>query len=212
MVAIPRRGKVFDLGDGTYEAAYVVERAGPFELSLFLGSEAATFRANCVPGRVDTPCRVDGATHTRWIAGQQLAFTVTRVDRFGNRVPRREGLAPLYGYGVGPNNAEVAVESLELGNGTCEIRYTATVAGTYNLGVYVADAPLLPFMNEEAEELMHYGRTEGKTKALPGVESHEGEDVYSKAERQKALSRRKRPSTMNTRKHSSMTRVKPGAF
>ena len=182
------RGKVFDLGDGTYEAAYVVERAGPFELSLFLGSEAATFRANCVPGRVDyAKCRVDGATHTRWIAGQQLAFTVTRVDRFGNRVPRREGLAPLYGYGVGPNNAEVAVESLELGNGTCEIRYTATVAGTYNLGVYVADAPLLPFMNEEAEELMHYGRTEGKTKALPGVESHEGEDVYSKAERQKRI-------------------------
>ncbi|CAL6286735.1 unnamed protein product [Bathycoccus prasinos] len=182
------RGKVFDLGDGTYEAAYVVERAGPFELSLFLGSEAATFRANCVPGRVDyAKCRVDGATHTRWIAGQKLAFTVTRVDRFGNRVPRREGLAPLYGYGVGPNNAEVAVESLELGNGTCEIRYTATVAGTYNLGVYVADAPLLPFMNEEAEELMHYGRTEGKTKALPGVESHEGEDVYSKAERQKRI-------------------------
>ena len=33
------RGKVFDLGDGTYEAAYVVERAGPFELSLFLGSK-----------------------------------------------------------------------------------------------------------------------------------------------------------------------------
>ena len=54
-------------------------------------------------------------------------------------------------------------------------------------GVYVADAPLLPFMNEEAEELMHYGRTEGKTKALPGVESHEGEDVYSKAERQKRI-------------------------
>merc|ERR1711965_616531 len=42
-------------------------------------------------------------------------------------------------------------------------------------------------MNEEAEELMHYGRTEGKTKALPGVESHEGEDVYSKAERQKRI-------------------------
>ena len=182
------RGKVFDLGDGTYEAAYVVERAGPFELSLFLGSEAATFRAKCVPGRVDyAKCRVDGATHTRWIAGQQLAFTVTRVDRFGNRVPRREGLAPLYGYGIGPNNADVAVESLELGNGTCEIRYTATVAGSYNLGVYVADAPLVPFMNEEAEELMHYGRTEGKTKALPGIESHESENVYSKSERQKRI-------------------------
>ena len=156
-------------------------------------------------------CRVDGATHTRWIAGQQLAFTVTRVDRFGNRIPRREGLAPLYGYGVGPNNAEVAVESLELGNGTCEIRYTAEVAGTYNLGVYVADAPLLPFMNEEAEELMHYGRTEGKTKALPGVESHEGEDVYSKAERQKRIEA-KRPSTMSMRKQSSTIKGRPDAF
>jgi len=31
------------------------------------------------------------------VAGAQLALTVTRMDRYGNRVPRREGLAPLHG-------------------------------------------------------------------------------------------------------------------
>lgn len=97
------RGKVQDCGDGTYEASYIVERAGPFELSLFLGTEAATYRAVCKPGRVDyAKCRVDGVTDGVWIAGQQLTLTVTRMDRYGNRIARREGLAPFLGKAIGP--------------------------------------------------------------------------------------------------------------
>ena len=47
------RGRVQDCGDGTYEASYVVERAGPYEVSLTLGTESTTFRATCEAGRVD---------------------------------------------------------------------------------------------------------------------------------------------------------------
>jgi len=69
--------------------------------------------------------------HNRWVSGKQMALTVTRMDRYGNRVPRREGLAPLHGHGTGPG--PVTCELLELGNGACELRYTGTVAGVYSL-------------------------------------------------------------------------------
>ena len=145
------RGRVHDCGDGTYEASYVVEKAGPFEVSLFLGTEATTFRATCEAGRVDyTRCRVDGALHNRWIAGTPLAMTVTRMDRFGNRVPRREGLASLAGHGTGPG--DVTCETLELGNGSCELRYTASVAGVYSLGVFVDEEPVAFVDTEERSE------------------------------------------------------------
>ena len=135
------RGRVQDCGDGTYEASYVVEKAGPYEVSLFIGTEATSFRAVCEPGRVDyTQCRVEGALHGRWIAGNQLSLTVTRADRFGNRVPRREGLAPFHGACTGPG--DISCETLELGNGACELRYTGTVAGLYSLGVFVDEQPV----------------------------------------------------------------------
>jgi len=147
------RGKVQDCGDGTYEASYIVERAGPFELSLFLGTEAATYRATCKPGRVDyAKCRVDGVNNGVWVAGEQLTLTVTRMDRFGNRITRREGLAPFFGKAIGPG--DIVSQSLELGNGTAEIKLYGTVAGNYQIGVYVADTPIVPYANEEAEALM----------------------------------------------------------
>ena len=148
-----QRGRVHDCGDGTYEASYVVERAGPFEVSLFLGTEATTFRATCAAGRVDyTQCRVEGALHSRWVAGKPLALVVTRMDRYGNRVPRREGLAPLHGRGTGPG--EVTCELLELGNGSCELRYSAVVAGVYSLGVFVDEEPTAPPATEERAEAL----------------------------------------------------------
>lgn len=147
------RGKVQDCGDGTYEASYIVERAGPFELSLFLGTEAATYRALCKPGRVDyAKCRVDGVTNGAWTAGEQLVLTVTRMDRFGNRISRREGLAPFYGKAIGPG--DVTCQSLELGNGTAEMKFYGTTAGLYQIGIYVADTPMIPYANEESAALM----------------------------------------------------------
>jgi len=162
------RGKVQDCGDGTYEASYIVERAGPFELSLFLGTEAATYRAVCKPGRVDyAKCRVEGAMDGVWVAGDQLTLTVTRMDRYGNRISRREGLAPFCGKAIGPG--EVVTQSLELGNGTAEIKFYGTIAGAYQLGVYVADTPIVPYANEEAKALM-----ESETKMLEGPPSNSG--------------------------------------
>ena len=147
------RGKVLDCGDGTYEASYVVEKAGPYEVSLFLGTEATTFRVTCEPGRVDySNCRVEGALHSRWISGKQLALVVTRNDRFGNRVPRREGLAPFHGVGTGPG--KVTCEKLELGNGSCELRFMGTVAGVYNLSVCVDDQPVGVKKTEVGEETL----------------------------------------------------------
>ena len=135
------RGKVVDCGDGTYEASYVVEKAGPYEVSLFLGTEATTFRVTCEPGKVDYGnCKVEGVLHSRWVCGKQLALVVSRSDRFGNRVPRREGLAPFHGVGTGPG--KVTCETLELGNGACELRFLGTVSGVYNVSVCVDDQPV----------------------------------------------------------------------
>ena len=144
-------------------------------LSL-LGTEAATYRAVCKPGRVDyAKCQVDGVTNGVWIAGEQLTLTVTRMDRFGNRITRREGLAPFFGKAIGPG--EVTSQSVELGNGTAEIKLYGTVSGTYQLGVYVADTPIVPYANEEAalmegEQLMleenkseHSSKKSANTKA-----------------------------------------------
>ena len=65
------RGRVQDCGDGTYEASYVVEKAGPYEVSLFIGTEATTFRACASPGAWITPsvasrarCTVGGSRGT----------------------------------------------------------------------------------------------------------------------------------------------------
>ena len=99
-----------DCGDGTYEASYAVEKAGPYEVSLFLGTEASTHRVVCEPGRVDySQCRVEGATdNSRWLTGAPLRLTVTRMDRYGNRVPRREGLAQVILHVEDDNDAAIA--------------------------------------------------------------------------------------------------------
>ena len=176
------RGRVQDCGDGTYEASYVVEKAGPYEVSLFLGTEATTFRAVCEPGRVDyTQCRVEGALHGRWIAGKQVTLTVTRVDRFGNRVPRREGLAPFHGRGTGPG--EISCETLELGNGACELRYSGTVAGLYSLGVFVDEQPVAP-VDVEDDAL-----------DLDGEDGPENENVPRSIPDSAAVSRSRRSGT-----------------
>ena len=162
------RGKVQDCGDGTYEASYIVERAGPFELSLFLGTEAATYRAVCKPGRVDyAKCRVEGAMDSLWVAGEHLTLTVTRMDRYGNRIARREGLAPFCGKAVGPG--KITSQSIELGNGTAEIKFYGTVAGAYQLGIYVADTPIIPYATDEARALM-----DGETQMLDAPPSAPG--------------------------------------
>ena len=58
------RGRVQDCGDGTYEASYVIEKAGPCEVSLFIGTEATSFRAVCIPGAWITPSVASRARFT----------------------------------------------------------------------------------------------------------------------------------------------------
>ena len=159
------RGKLVDCGDGTYEASYFVEKAGPYEVSLFLGTEATTFRAHCEPGKVDyQSCRVEGAAHSRWVAGKQLALVVTRADRFGNRVPRREGLAPFHGVATGPG--KVTCETLELGNGACELRFSGSVAGVYNVSVCVDDQPV-GADDVEMSEASRFADADASGEAIP---------------------------------------------
>ena len=77
------RGRVQDCGDGTYEACRR-RKSRTVRSLLFIGTEAS-FRAVCEPGRVDYQCRVEGALHGRWIAGNQLSPRTP--DR--PRMPRR---------------------------------------------------------------------------------------------------------------------------
>ena len=72
-----------------------------------------------------TQCRRRSAAG-RWVA------ETTRADGDSDGSLRQQGaaprgLAPLQGNGTGPGT--VSCEMLELGNGSCEIRYTGTVAG-----------------------------------------------------------------------------------
>ena len=172
---VTTKGTVVDNGDGTYEASYVVTKAGPFEVSFFRGTETITFRATCEAGAVDyNACRVEGALRTRWQAGGTVALTVVRVDAYGNRVPRREGLARLAGGGRGPG--AVAVDVSELGDGTCEIRFFATVAGSYQVGVFVEDEDTRA--KRDSADQIYETEAELEEALLNGEIDAEGFDAY----------------------------------
>ena len=51
---------------------------------------------------------------------------------------------------------------LELGDGSCELRYAASVAGVYSLGVFVDEEPVAPVATEERSEPL-LGVTGGNT-------------------------------------------------
>ena len=131
----PTRGAVLDLGDGAYAASYAVDQAGPFLLVLASQSSRLALEGVCAPGPTDVgKCRVDVSELTRLTAGSRGVARVMRADRFGNVVPAGPDPLPfrVEVSGVGP----ATVETVEAGDGACEVRFEARVAGRYALKVW----------------------------------------------------------------------------
>ena len=131
----PARGSVLDRGDGTYTASYAVDVAGPYLLVLASQSSRLALEGVCEPGPADvSQCRVDASDLARLVAGTRGVARVVRADRFGNVIPAGPDMLPfrVEVSGVGP----AEVETVEAGDGACEIRFEARVAGRYSLHVY----------------------------------------------------------------------------
>ena len=126
---------MLDRGDGTYTASYAVDVAGPYLLVLASQSSRLALEGVCEPGPADVSrCRVDASDLARLVAGTRGVARVVRADRFGNVIPAGPDMLPfrVEVSGVGP----AEVETVEAGDGACEIRFEARVAGRYSLHVY----------------------------------------------------------------------------
>jgi hypothetical protein len=131
----PSRGAVLDQGDGTYACSYAVDVSGPFLLVLASQSSRLALEGTCAAGPADPgKCRVDTSELKRLTAGSRGVARITRFDRFGNVVPAGPDLLPfrVEVSGVGP----AEIETVEAGDGACEVRFEARVAGRYALRVF----------------------------------------------------------------------------
>jgi filamin len=131
----PMRGSVLDQGDGTYTSSYAVDQAGPYLLVLASQSSRLALEGLCEPGPTDvTKCRVDSSGLSQLSAGTRGDMRIIRADRFGNVIPAGPDMLPfrVEASGVGP----AEVETVEAGNGACEVRFEARVAGRYTLHVW----------------------------------------------------------------------------
>jgi hypothetical protein len=131
----PMRGSVLDQGDGTYTASYAVDQAGPYLLVLASASSRLALEGVCRPGPADvTRCRVDASGLTALTAGARGAMRIVRADRFGNVIPAGPDMLPFRVEAAGVGPAEV--ETVEAGDGACDVRFEARVAGRYTLHVW----------------------------------------------------------------------------
>ena len=125
---------VLDQGDGTYAASYAVDKAGPYVLVLSAGAGGSrlALEGTCSPGTTDvTRCVVDASGLAQLTAGTRGVVKIVRRDKFGNAVEAGPDVLPfrVEATGVGP----VSVETVESGDGGCEIRFEAKAAGRYAL-------------------------------------------------------------------------------
>lgn len=87
-------------------------------------------------------CAVDAAGAQSWEAGKAAVLVVERKDAAGRRVAPRDagagGFPPLTATASGPGAVETAVVENE--DGTARVSFTAKVAGTYSLSVFLGEA------------------------------------------------------------------------
>ena len=139
----PTRGAVLDQGDGTYACSYAVDVAGPYLLVLASQSSRLALEGACRAGPADpAKCRVDAAELKRLTAGARGVARITRYDRFGNVVPAGPDLLPFRVEVAGVGPAEM--ETVEAGDGACEVRFEARVAGRYSLKVFSGHGASVP--------------------------------------------------------------------
>ena len=151
----PVEAQCEDLGDGTYEFYYELQRAGEYQCSLQTAGHEHCFYVLCVPGPLDpNSCTVEEPAFVgldRWTAGVPLEVRVNCHDMFGNPI-KPPGTAsrgsnpasnPLVivadGEGPGMVEAEVVADESDP-NATWQIaRFRATECGEYELRVFATE-------------------------------------------------------------------------
>ena len=149
----PVEAQCEDLGDGTYEFYYELQRAGEYQCSLQTAGHEHCFYVLCVPGALDpNSCTVEepALEFDRWTAGAPLEVRVNCHDMFGNPIKppsaqERVGssLNPLVivadGEGPGMVEAEVIADESDV-DATWQIaRFRATECGEYELRVFATE-------------------------------------------------------------------------
>jgi flagellar motility protein MotE (MotC chaperone) len=140
-----------DLGNGTYEFTYELQRAGEYQCSLQTAGHEHCVYVTCEPGALDpNSCTVEepaSLVDEPWRAGSPLEVRVNCHDTFGNPIkPPSDGervRAPLVivadGEGPGVVEAEVVADESNP-HATWQIaRFRATECGEYELRVFATE-------------------------------------------------------------------------
>eukprot|EP00854_Cymbomonas_tetramitiformis_P001872 gene1872-2542_t len=137
-------GVVLDRGDGAYEASYVLTDASPFTLTISLSTSSISFEGVCDAGLTHVPqCFTIPSEAISIFAGQTTNLRVLRHDSFGNQVNATQDMLRFHAQASGPGPAQV--HTVDLGDGSCEVRFEAEVAGQYLLHVIGGESKeLLP--------------------------------------------------------------------
>ena len=132
---------VKDLRDGTYACRYVARRAGHYRLTVSSrgrpvgGSPFSVFVSPAEPHAASSTAQGEGLLLAR--AGEEAKLLLTSYDVHGNRQWHRRLPPGVWRVELqGPATLAAAIAPLP--SGRSEARYTPTVAGRYELSVYLA--------------------------------------------------------------------------
>ena len=131
-----------DCGDGSYNASYTITKAGSYKITISVNATqiaGSPFSLVLVEGDTHpSKTTLTGATNDG-TCGAASVFIINAHDAYGN--PRRRGGDKFTALLVPPQLDKVAVrgEITDNGNGTYQVTYSASVAGSYQGEVILAD-------------------------------------------------------------------------
>jgi hypothetical protein len=150
-----------DCGDGSYNASYMITKAGSYKITISVNTmqvARSPFSLTLVEG--DThPTKTTLVVATKdGTCGTATIFTIQAHDVYGN--PRTSG-GDKFSVSMVPPQLDKAVIKCEIkdnGNGTYQVTYTASIAGEHHGEVVLAD-------------LGHVTGSPFRVKQLPGKNS-----------------------------------------
>jgi hypothetical protein len=128
-------GSVLDQGDGSYVVSYFVDIAGKYEIELVADDSRRSLHGICEAAEADpNRCQIDASGLRNLEAGMVGIARILRCDKFGNVLKAYPDSLPFRVEASGAGPAEI--ETVEAGDGSCDVRFEARVAGRYTLYVW----------------------------------------------------------------------------
>ena len=125
-------GSVLDQGDGSYVVSYFVDIAGKYEIELVADDSRRSLHGICEAAEADpNRCQIDASGLRNLEAGMVGIARILRCDKFGNVLKAYPDSLPFRVEASGAGPAEI--ETVEAGDGSCDVRFEARVAGRYTL-------------------------------------------------------------------------------